>query len=133
MARPEMLRRTAECSLHALEAFKGDPFTPEYAAEVTRCGAEALDAMSVSESELAPIVATLCGRVAACGEVSFNDCRDTLQLGLGPHLERALGAINTRGRTQLRACLKTAACDSIGAQVTTCLEPIMDGLLWLPG
>ncbi len=54
-------------------------------------------------------------------------------MGLGPHLERAIGAINSRGRSHLRACLKTVACDSIGAQVTSCLEPIMDDLLWLPG
>jgi hypothetical protein len=133
MASPQMLKRTADCSLNALQSFSGDPFTPEYAAEVTRCGSEALDAMIVTQTELAPFVATLCGRVASCGEVSFEDCRETLEMGLGPHLERAIGAINTRGRTQLRACLKTVSCDAIGAQVTTCLEPIMDDLLWLPG
>ncbi len=133
MASPALLQRTADCSLQALNAFQGDPFTPEYAAEVTRCGAEALDAMVVTQSELAPFVATLCGRVATCNHVAFDECRETLEMGLGPHLERAIGAINSRGRAQLRACLKTVGCDAIGAQVTTCLEPIMDDLLWLPG
>jgi hypothetical protein len=42
-AAPAMLQATAECSLRALDHFQGDPFTTAYAAEVSRCGAEAMD------------------------------------------------------------------------------------------
>ena len=132
-ASPKMLKRTAECSLTALQQFKGDPFTAEYAAQVSRCGADAIEAMVVTQSELAPFVATICGRMSTCGNVGYAECREGLEEGLGPHLERAIGAINTRGRAQLRACLKGAACDELGAQITSCLEPLMEGLLWLPG
>jgi hypothetical protein len=133
MASPEMLQRTAQCSLKALKQFKGDPFTAEYAAEVSRCGAEALDAIVVTETDLAPFVAAICGRAATCGSVEYGECRESLEAGLGPHLERAIGAINRRGRSQLRACFKAATCEELPSQITACLEPIMDSLLWLPG
>src|SRR5689334_24348237 len=45
-ARPELLERTAACSRQALEGFPGDPFTVEYAMEVKRCGADAIEARS---------------------------------------------------------------------------------------
>jgi hypothetical protein len=51
---------------------------------------------------------------------------------LGPSLRRAIGAVNERGRTELRACLTSAACDETSEQITACLTPIMDRLLWLP-
>src|SRR5262249_4455131 len=123
----------AECSLEALRTFKGDPFTPEYAAMVSRCGAEALDQMVVTQTELAPFVATICGRMTACGQADYTECRERLAQSVGPHLEAAIGAINTKGRAQLRACLKTVSCDDISGQISACLEPLMDGLLWLPG
>jgi hypothetical protein len=132
-AAPKMLRRTADCSRLALERFAGDPFTAEYAAEVSQCGSTALEAMAVSDAELAPYVAILCQRVVACGHVELEQCRDSLQAGLGEHLGRAVGAINTAGKGQLRACLSAVSCDDLGPQITACLTPLMDKLLWLPG
>jgi len=132
-ASPKMLRKTAECSRQALAHFEGDPFTAEYAAEVSRCGTEVLDAVALSHAELAPYVAAICGRAVACGEVDYAECRQELESGLGKNLERAIGAINKRGRAELRVCLKTIPCRAMGAQIASCLEPIMDRLLWLPG
>jgi hypothetical protein len=131
-AAPAMLRRTAECSMAALQKFEGDPFTPEYAAEVTRCGRESLDATTMSDGELAPFVKTICARAVACGSATDGDCRLALVETLGPNLRRAIGAINPRGRGELRACLESAACDAMSDQITGCLTPIMDRLLWLP-
>jgi hypothetical protein len=133
MASPKMLKRAATCSMEALRTYPGDPFTPEYAAEVSRCGAEALDAIVVTQTDLAPFVATLCGRLTTCGDLDYGECREALTSGLGPQLERSIGAMNTQGRTQLQACLKTVSCEEVGGQIAGCLEPIMDALLWLPG
>jgi hypothetical protein len=133
LASPRMLKQTADCSLAALQRFQGDPFTPEYASEVSRCGSEALDRMAVSPSEMAPFVATICGRMTACGQIDYSECNESLRAGLGVHFERVIGAINTTGRAQLRTCLKSLSCQDMAAQVTGCLEPLMDGLLWLPG
>ncbi len=131
-AAPAMLQRTAECSMAALQKFEGDPFTPEYAAEVTRCGRESLDATTMSEGELAPFVKAVCTRAAACGTATEPECREAINETLGPNLRRAIGAINPRGRAELRACLDSAACDAMSEQITGCLTPIMDRLLWLP-
>lgn len=133
VAAPEMLRRTADCSKRALDRFAGDPFTPEYAELVGRCGNDALSSLAATDREVAPYVATICGRANVCGGIDVDECRQQLGAGLGPHLERAVGAMNRRGRARLRACLRTAACSDLGSQVSTCLEPIMDDLLWLPG
>jgi hypothetical protein len=133
MASPEMLRRTATCSKAALDKFEGDPFTREYAAAVSQCGSDALDAVEAKGPDLVPFVAAICGRMATCGDVTYAECRDGLTSGLGPHLERAIGAMNRRGRTALEVCLKKIECGDMGSQVVRCLEPIMDGLLWLPG
>jgi hypothetical protein len=132
-AAPEMLRRTADCSKRALDGFRGDPFTPEYALLVGRCGNEAIDSLAASERDVAPYVAAICSRANVCGGVDVDDCRDRIGAGLGPHLERAVGAMNRKGRARLRACLRTAACSDLGSQVSSCLEPIMEDLLWLPG
>jgi hypothetical protein len=132
-ASPRMLKQTADCSLRALKQFEGDPFTAEYAAEVSRCGSEALDSMRVSPAELAPIVATVCGRAASCGQIGYAECRQGLEEGLGPRLERALGALNTRARTEVRTCLRSATCADVGAQIASCLEPVLERILWLPG
>ena len=132
-AAPKLLTRTADCSMKALKTFDGDPFTAEYAAEVSRCGSDALDAMGASPTDLAPIVAVICGRAVSCGEPSYDRCRHALDESLGPNLERAIGAMNTRGRSELSACLRVASCQEVGKQVANCLEPIMDRLLWLPG
>ena len=131
-AAPAMLQRTADCSMVALQRFNGDPFTPAYAAEVTRCGRESLDATTMTEGELAPFVKTICARSVACGRATDGDCRLALVETLGPNLRRALGAVNPRGRGELRACLESAACDAMSDQITGCLTPIMDRLLWLP-
>jgi hypothetical protein len=133
LAAPEMLQRTARCSREALDRFEGDPFTSEYAAEVSRCGAEAIDSVEASNAELTPFVAAICGRMSACGDASYAECRDSLEAGLGPHLERAVGAMNGKGRAAFRVCLSRLQCGDLGNQLVGCLEPIMDGLLWLPG
>ncbi|WP_437732291.1 hypothetical protein [Sorangium sp. So ce1335] len=134
MASPEMLRATSECSLAALRRFEGDPFTAAYAEEVSRCGAEAMTATSLHRADLAPYMAVLCGRIAGCGDLDYATCRQSLEDGLGPQLERAIGAMNTRGRQEVRACFGKLACGGdLGPQISACLEPIMDDLLWLPG
>lgn len=133
MAAPRMLRMTADCSLSALQQFEGDPFTVEYATEVSRCGADALETSAAAAPDLVPYVAAICGRVAACEDVDYTECRASLEEGLGPHLQRAVGAMNDRGRDQLRACFSVVACDDIGSQITACIEPLLDSLLWLPG
>lgn len=132
MAAPKMLRATADCSLRALQRFQGDPFTAEYAAEVSRCGVQAIEMSSVPAGDLAPFVAALCGRVTSCEDVDYAECRQTLEAGLGEHLTRAVGSMNQRGRAQLRTCLGAVRCEDIGRQITACIEPIMDNLLWLP-
>jgi hypothetical protein len=131
-AAPKMLSRTAECSMAALQKFEGDPFTTAYAAEVTRCGRESLDATTMSMTELAPFVNVVCARAVACGTATDLECHAAVDEALGPSLRRAVGAINPRGRAELRACLDSAACDAISEQITGCLTPIMDRLLWLP-
>lgn len=132
MAAPKMLRATADCSLRALQQFQGDPFTAEYAAEVSRCGVQAIEMSTAPVSDLAPFVAALCGRVASCEEIDYAECRQTLEAGLGEPLTRAVGAMNHLGRAQLRTCLGAVRCEDIGDQITACIEPIMDNLLWLP-
>ena len=134
MASPRMLRETSECSLAALRQFEGDPFTPGYAEEVSRCGSEAMTATTLPRSDLAPFMAVLCGRLAGCGDLDYDTCRQSLEDGLGPQLERAIGAMNSRGRQEVRACFGKLACGGdLGPQISACLEPIMDDLLWLPG
>jgi hypothetical protein len=133
MASPSMLRSTADCSLRALKRFDGDPFTSAYATEVSRCGADAMTSTSLAVTELAPYTDVLCGRIVACGQVDYETCRVGLQEALGAQLGRAIGAINSRGRRQLRACFSGVSCQELGPQITSCLEPIMDDLLWLPG
>jgi hypothetical protein len=132
MASPKMLRQTADCSLRALQRFQGDPFTAEYAAQVSQCGVQAVEMSTAPASDLAPYVAAICGRVTSCQDISYAECRQSLEAGLGEHLTRAVGAMNQRGRTQLRACLGAVRCEDIGDQVTACIEPIIDNLLWLP-
>jgi len=131
-ASPGMLKRAADCSLAALERFKGDPFTQEYASQVSQCGREAIDAMAVSQAEVAPYVGVICERATACGHMSYDECRSGIDEGLGSVLSRALGAMNGKSRDELRACLKTASCEDLGEQISGCITPIMDRLLWLP-
>ena len=131
-AAPAMLQRTATCSMAALQKFKGDPFTPAYAAEVTRCGHESLDGTTMLATELTPFVQVICARAAACGTATEFECTDAVVSQLGPSLRRAIGAVNERGRVELRACLTSAACEETSEQITACLTPIMDRLLWLP-
>jgi hypothetical protein len=134
VASPKMLRQTAACSHRALQSFQGDPFTVEYAAEVSRCGAQAIEMSEASRADLAPYIAAICGRVTTCeAEVDYAECRQGLEEGLGPHLRRAVGAVNERGREQLRTCFSAVTCEDMGGQITACLEPLMDSLLWLPG
>jgi hypothetical protein len=132
-AAPDMLRRTAECSMKALAMFDGDPLTPAYAVQVRRCGAEALDACAASEAEVQALVSAVCERAQACGDANDADCRARLLSSQdGPRLGRAIGAISATGRERLRACVSRAACDDLDLLVDKCLEPIMDELLWLP-
>ncbi len=131
-AAPAMLLRTAACSMTALQKFEGDPFTPAYAAEVTRCGRDSLEASTMLPGELAPFVQVICARAVTCGTSTEIECTDAVVAQLGMSLRRAIGAVNERGRAELRACLASAACEETSGQITACLTPIMDRLLWLP-
>ncbi len=131
-AAPKMLRQTAQCSRQALDQFEGDPFTREYAAAVTRCGSEALDACEAERMELQPIFSTICAGVTRCGDTRVDECTFMLEHGMRARLSRAVGALNDRGRAAFQACLQNMTCADIGPQVVECLEPIMTGLLWMP-
>jgi len=131
-ASPEMVQRTVACSQRALDGFKGDPFTGAYAAEVKRCGATVIDALSLSPEDVAPYVATLCERSSKCGGPTVAECREEMSGRLGQRMGRALGALNTESRAEFQRCLKDAACDEAGEQVSGCLEPLLDRLFWTP-
>lgn len=131
-AAPKMLRQTAQCSRSALDKFDGDPFTREYAAEVAHCGSSALDECEAQQTEVEPFLSTICASVARCGDASRASCMQMLDGHMNLHLSRAVGALNDRGRFAFQACLTQLTCGDVGSQVVQCLEPIMEGLLWLP-
>jgi hypothetical protein len=131
-ASPELLERTAACSQQALEGFDGDPFTPEYAAEVRRCGATVLEAVALSQDELEPFVSLACKQAPACGQGEVEGCRSDVAAHLGKRLRRAVGALNGESRMALRQCLQAAACQSVEDRISGCLDPILDHLLWTP-
>ncbi|HRI71280.1 MAG TPA: hypothetical protein PK156_43905 [Polyangium sp.] len=131
-AAPKMLRQTARCSRVALEQFDGDPFTREYAAAVARCGAEALDACEAANADVVPVMATICSSVARCSDSNVTECSALLEGRLKIHLSRAIGAMNEQGRDVFQNCLQKMTCNDVAGQVVACLEPIMEGLLWLP-
>jgi len=131
-ASPQMVERTVACSQHALDGFKGDPFTGAYAAEVKRCGAEVIDSLSLSPEEVAPYVTTLCQHASTCGGTTEAACREEIGGRLGGRMSRALGALNTESRAKFQRCLKDAACDDASEQVSGCLEPLLDQLFWTP-
>jgi hypothetical protein len=128
-----MLEHTAACSRKALDGFEGDPLTDAYAQEVRRCGAEALEASTLSQPEIEPFTSVICKRAAACGTQDYAPCLADFEGPLGAKLRRAVGAINDESRVRLAACLEAAACQDATTQIAGCLEPIMDRLLWLPG
>ncbi len=131
-AAPQMLRQTARCSREALDHFEGDPFTREYAATVARCGSTALDSCEAQRSELEPFIVTICSCVDRCGGAEQTECIMKLDGGLNIHLSRAVGALNDRGRQAFQTCLTQLSCGEVGSQIIRCLDPIMEGLLWLP-
>gem|GEM_PF-6543556 len=131
-ASPKMLRETARCSREALEQFDGDPFTNDYASAVARCGSTALDACEARQSEIEPFVTAICSCIDRCGEADYAQCKSLVEGGLELHLSRAVGAMNIRGRQQFQGCLQKLACGDMGSQIVQCLDPIMEGLLWLP-
>jgi hypothetical protein len=131
-AAPELLEKTAECSRVALEGFAGDPFTDAYAAEVKRCGTIALEAAALSPAEVTPYVSVMCQRAVSCGRAEPGDCLTEVSVQLGPRLGRALGALNEPSRLALRRCLRTVECESPEEQLSTCIDPMLDHLLWMP-
>lgn len=132
-ASPVMLERTAKCSRKALDGFKGDPLTSEYAAQVRRCGAEAIEAATLSATEVEPFVEVLCQRAVACSSAAYSDCKAELANGLTTKLGRAIGSINLESRAALRECLQVPTCEQeTGERLSECMEPIMRRLLWLP-
>jgi hypothetical protein len=131
-ASPEMVERTVACSRQALEGFTGDPFTDAYAEEVKRCGSSVIDAMAFPAEDVEPYVAVLCERAAACGAAQNSQCRADVARRVGKRLGRALGALNPSSRIALRQCLQKAECQDAAEQVTGCLDPILDRLLWTP-
>lgn len=131
-AAPKMLRQTAQCARAALEQFEGDPFTKEYAAAVARCGSDALEACEAGNAEIEPFMATICASVARCTDMNAMECPRILESRLRIHLSRAVGAMNGQGRGVFQTCLEKITCGDVSSQIVSCLEPIMDGLLWLP-
>ena len=132
-ASPEMLERTAACSQLALQQFTGDPFTEAYASEVKQCGATVVEAMALPTTDVEPYVTLACQRASTCGQATIEGCRSEVTERLGKRLGRALGAVNAESRIALRQCLQTAACKAVDDQISDCLDPILDRLLWTPG
>lgn len=133
-ASPVMLERTASCARRALERFDGDPLTAAYAAEVRRCGAEALDAGTLSAAELEPWLDAICKRAETCDKAPYAECRASIATRITERLGRAIGALNDQSRERIRACITQAACSSsMGDRLGGCVEPVMDRLLWVPG
>jgi hypothetical protein len=132
-AAPEMLERTATCAQEALAGFDGDPFTPEYAEAVKRCGTTVLDALALPAADVEPYVALVCQREPGCGEPERPSCRSDVAQRLGPRLARALGALNAESRVAVRRCLAASRCDAVEERIDRCLEPALDRLLWTPG
>ena len=131
-ASPEMLERTAGCSQKALDAFQGDPFDGDgYAAEVKRCGAEVVDAMTLPEADVEPYAVLACARASTCG-AEGDPCQGEGATELRSRLGRALGVLNPESRIALRRCLQTVECQDAGKEVSVCLEPILDRLFWTP-
>jgi hypothetical protein len=132
-ASARMLERTAECSHKALDGFAGDPLSDAYAQEVRHCGAAALEEAALSQEELEPFASVLCRRAVVCGTADYAPCLQVFEGPLGGKLRRAIGAINVESRARLRTCLEAAECGEVASQISGCLEPIMDRLIWLPG
>jgi hypothetical protein len=131
-AAPEMLERTAACAQRALEGFDGDPFTPEYAAEVKQCGTTVLDALALAPADVEPYVALVCQRDPSCGQEPPG-CRSEVTARFGARLGRALGALNAESRVTVRQCLEASICQDADARISGCIEPVLDRLLWTPG
>jgi len=131
-AAPQLLEQTASCSLRALNAFQGDPFNAAYAREVARCGTEAIGAIRASRAEIEPFITDLCGRATACGAFDAVQCRASFDESVEAMLEHAVGAMNRTGRDELHACLRGSSCEELQGRIKSCLEPIVDRLLWLP-
>lgn len=135
VAAPELLVSAAECSTRELQTFAGSPFSPEYALAVGRCGRDAFDASArnVKPADIEQVVAAACDRAATCEALDGVACRAAVHEALGSRLERTVGALNETGRERLRACLRVSRCGDLGGQITGCVEPLLDELLWLPG
>jgi hypothetical protein len=131
-ASPEILERTAACSQKALDDFSGDPFTDAYAAEVKRCGTAALEATALEPDAVEPYITLACQRASACGKETLAECQTELTARLGHRLGLAIGALNGQSRIAVRRCLQTAACAGAEDQLSTCLDPLLDKLLWTP-
>ncbi len=131
-ASPEMVERTVACSQQALDGFTGNPFTGAYAAQVKRCGAEVIDSLALSTDDVAPYVTAICERASSCDGSAVADCRERVGGRLSVRLGRALGALNAESRASFQRCLKDAACEEAGEQVSGCLEPLLDRLFWTP-
>jgi len=126
-----MLKATAACSMDALQNFDGNPFTkPEYGELAGVCGAVALDRSSSTGEELAHLTSTICARANACGISRPGSCELKVESTLGTHLDRVLGALNSKAKGELRRCISHSGCGDIGDNITACLEPIMDRLLY---
>jgi hypothetical protein len=132
-ASPELLERTVACSRSALQGFSGDPLTEAYAAEVRRCGAGAIAALTLPPAQIEPYLALVCERAAACGgKSSAVECASDVSARYGAKLGRVIGIINEEGRSEVRRCLRTAACQDVGDQIASCVDPVLDRLLWTP-
>lgn len=133
-ASPTMLEKTASCARRALEGFQGDPLTAAYAAEVRRCGSEALDACALSDAELQPFLTAICKRAETCDKAPYDECRASIAQRITERLGRAIGAVNDTSRERIRACIADAPCSSsMGERLAGCVEPVMEHLLWMPG
>jgi hypothetical protein len=117
--------------MDALTTFEGNPFTkPEYAEIAGMCGAVALDSSSSTEQELAHLTSAICSQATACGVSTRNACAYRVEASLGTHLEKVLGALNSNARSELSRCISHASCGDVAENITGCLEPIMDRLMY---
>jgi len=100
--------------------------------EVKRCGTDAIESLTLDESQVEPYVALVCQRQASCGASDPASCHAEMTARFGKKLGRAVGIINEDSRAELRRCLQNASCQEAGDQIGGCLEPILERLLWTP-
>ncbi len=128
----EVAKVAAECSMRVLDGFGGSPFSEEYANRAGLCGSEAIERSSADARDVDRLALAICVHADACGAAP-PACRLRVETAMGPQLTRVVGALNRPARRELARCITRTSCGEIADDVTGCLEPLMDRLLYSSG